>query len=611
MNRILIIEGKREEVAKKLKQKFEYDGRFIDRVLDTDPTGYKYVDYIGRKIEDIIPRLTSKVGGLNVQQTEALLDLFGVVIPWFNSNSDKISYDDIWKADTAYRTRSGLNVPNINGIADSPKDINVYEDPEFIKDLMNIIDGRKSEREKEKEIKSQADRLYEDDDVLVIRPKSHSASCYYGANTKWCTTTKEAPSYFERYFRNGKLYYFINKKTGLKNALYVDNDRDVKVFDAKDNEILINDFRENFPSQDALIDDLTGMTNLIKALRKFSKGQISARELEDSDPAIYNVKIKEPLGSSIITIAFDDDDEFYKALDLSEDDIWFAKVITSYYGNYEFMDSYTIDEDFKEGYIIYGDLNDENLDKLQKISAAILPEQEFDLKNDEFTRELSRRLVDLFEREMDWITGDYLSEKNTEMTKTAEQSINKEINGLLEELGFELSRGYELVNTTPANLIMWASKLNVPKTDAISLFNQIVENYGKSIGGWYENTYEFQDYDNFDKESFNRTTERYFDEILEKIEESSDTEGGGLKNFIEMMSRIKSKFKLNTWYKLPKDKSVNFKISGFNRDKMKINLLLNTSDNGSYRDKSISLSEENFYKLLYQKELFNIFDDSE
>jgi hypothetical protein len=143
------------------------------------------------------------------------------------------------------------------------------------------------------------------------------------------------------------------------------------------------------------------------------------------------------------------------------------------------------------------------------------------------------------------------------------------------------------------------------------LFNQIVENNGKSIGGWYDNSYDFRDDDNFDKESFNRTVERNFDEILEKIEESSDLEGGGLKNFIEMISRIKSKFKLNIWYKLPKDKSVNFKISGFDRDKMKINLLLNKSDKGPYSGKSISLSEENFYKLLYQKELFDIFDDSE
>ena len=121
MKRVLIIEGKKEDVAKRLKQKFVYDGRFIDRVLSIDPTGYKYVDYIGRKIEDIIPKLSSNVGGLNVQQTESLLDLFGVVIPWFNNNSEKIKDDDIWNADTVYRGRIGLNVPNINGIADAPK----------------------------------------------------------------------------------------------------------------------------------------------------------------------------------------------------------------------------------------------------------------------------------------------------------------------------------------------------------------------------------------------------------------------------------------------------------------------------------------------------------
>ena len=48
---VIIVEGKKEDVSKRLKQRFEYDGPFIDRILSVDPTGYKYVEYIAKKLE--------------------------------------------------------------------------------------------------------------------------------------------------------------------------------------------------------------------------------------------------------------------------------------------------------------------------------------------------------------------------------------------------------------------------------------------------------------------------------------------------------------------------------------------------------------------------------
>ena len=78
---MVIVEGKKEEVAKKLKQRFEYDGPFIDRMMLIDPTGYKYVDYIGKKLEKIIPELAGSKGVLNIVQKETIqLTLFGVFL---------------------------------------------------------------------------------------------------------------------------------------------------------------------------------------------------------------------------------------------------------------------------------------------------------------------------------------------------------------------------------------------------------------------------------------------------------------------------------------------------------------------------------------------------
>jgi hypothetical protein len=246
-------------------------------------------------------------------------------------------------------------VPNIEGIARSPKDINQYENPQFIKKLMNTIDARKTQREIEREIKTQADKIYEDSDVLVVRPKSHAASCYYGANTKWCTTQKGHSAYFDKYSRDGNLYYFLNKKTNNKLALYRnESERQTEVYDAQDRNISVEDLREQFPNQNDLIDELLGMGEFIKKLREFSRGNASIEELEKSDSSILEVIPADTnLGQSKIVFDFGDDDNFLKFLDLNDDDIWFFNVMNSHYSDYEFMDSYAVDEDWKEGYCLW------------------------------------------------------------------------------------------------------------------------------------------------------------------------------------------------------------------------------------------------------------------
>jgi hypothetical protein len=603
---VIIIEGRKEDVSKRLKQRFEYDGSFIDRMLSVDPTGYKYVDYIAKQLEKIIPQLAGQKGGLNITQQDAIKDILSMVIPWFHNNVNRITEDDIWKAETIFRERNGM-VPNIEGIAKSFKDIAQYENPEFIRTLMEIVDSKKTEREKERELKTQAERLYEDDDVLVIRPKSHAASCYYGANTKWCTTTAGSSGYFEKYIKSGLLYYFIKKRENVKMALYRNTEeRKTEVYNAQDKLVSLEDLREQFPNQNDLIDELIGSGEFIKALRNFSKGKIDYRELEDSDESILKVKPSDPPGQSTIVINFDEDEKFFKALDISEDDLWFLNAINSHYNSYDFMDSYQIEQDFKEGYVIYGELNKENNKKLKEIAELILPEEEFNMDNDDYRIKLSETLLSLFDSEMDWILGDYHTEKNSEMLETARTSIEKEINGFLESIGFIIYREYDEIATTPANLLMWSARLQLPKIDAISLFNQIIEYTGTGkLGGWSENSYEYQDYDNFDSNAFNNTVERQFDKILEKLDEDEDSGGEKIKEFLGFRNRIVKKFGLNKWNKLPIDKNVGFKVEGFDRENMKVIIRIEKQYKGM---RQLKLSEENFNNLLYSPQLFDLFE---
>jgi hypothetical protein len=128
--------------------------------------------------------------------------------------------------------------------------------------------------------------------------------------------------------------------------------------------------------------------NLVVGLRNFSKGRISKDELYRLDDSIYDIDVNEPLGQSIITIQFEDDKELFKELDIDEQDIWFMGALNSYNG-YEFMDSYQVEQDFKDGYGIYYDLNDESYkcikgDKDGPYDNKINPS--FCLHNDQFSR---------------------------------------------------------------------------------------------------------------------------------------------------------------------------------------------------------------------------------
>lgn len=603
---MVIIEGKKEDVANKLKQKFQYDNPFIDQVLNIDPTGYKYVDYIARQLEKIITELQGPKGGLNYLQGQSIYDVFYKVIPWFHTNFDRITEDDIWKAEAKFREKHG-NFDDIINVVKNPKDINQYTNPAFLESLMDIVDSRKSNKEVERELKNQAEKLFEDSDVLVIKPKTYQASCYYGANTKWCTTSKESSQHFKQYSEKGELYYFLNKKSGEKIALFKDKrNNSIDVYNAMDTEINLSDLRESFPNQNDLIDEITGIGQLLKTLRKFIKGEALPQDLESSDNAILDVKEKKPLGQSIIVIDFGDDDQFFKAIEIDEDDAWFLKAVESSYSGYEFMDSYQVESDFREGYTVYGELDEENNEKLKMIASIIMPEKEFLIDNEEYRIDLSKRLYDLFEKEMDSIISDYHSEKESEMNTTANQTISKNMNDYLESIGFKMYRAYNEISTTAANLMMWAARLGTTKTDVISLFKKIVEEVGNgNLGGWAENSYEFQDSDNFDSESFNREVSRQFDNIIEKLE--NDESVNSIQEFLEFRNKIVSKFKMSKWYELPKDKKIKFRIEGFDKNNMKVIVRISDPKNG-YRN--VTLSEENFNHLLYQPELFK-FDELE
>lgn len=114
--------------------------------------------------------------------------------------------------------------------------------------------------------KSEYSKIYNTNDYLLVVPHTHTASCKYGANTKWCTTKRDDETDFEEHQTMGVLAYLIIKNPKIskemsseKFGLYRGNGYDLKdliVYDELNNEHLkgINYLSNEFEKADKDLD---------------------------------------------------------------------------------------------------------------------------------------------------------------------------------------------------------------------------------------------------------------------------------------------------------------------------------------------------------------------
>jgi hypothetical protein len=86
-------------------------------------------------------------------------------------------------------------------VANNPKDINSFES---LVSLNTIVE----EAEELKKDSPLRDKIYEDDRFIVVVPKTHKASCKYGAFSNWCVSTSNT-NYFNQYTQGRGMLAFI------------------------------------------------------------------------------------------------------------------------------------------------------------------------------------------------------------------------------------------------------------------------------------------------------------------------------------------------------------------------------------------------------------------
>ena len=86
----------------------------------------------------------------------------------------------------------------------------------FIDQFKNV----KTKTQVKTEIGNDAETVFENDRAIVIVPKTHQASCKYGAGTKWCTTSKESSHWNQYIMQNVRFYYILTKDKPNTDPLY-------------------------------------------------------------------------------------------------------------------------------------------------------------------------------------------------------------------------------------------------------------------------------------------------------------------------------------------------------------------------------------------------------
>ena len=172
---ILVKEGRKEDLKKKYSDKFDDEVlNYVLGVSDLQDFNHKYTDFILKALDihsDIYMDVDIAIG----------------LVKDFDKYQSQLK----------------------------KKDINQYNSfTELETALKPFI-----EKEKEKELEKQADRIYEDNKFLVIKPKTEEASCKYGYNTKWCVASHSS-GHFGRYTQGRQALYFIINKANSTNKNY-------------------------------------------------------------------------------------------------------------------------------------------------------------------------------------------------------------------------------------------------------------------------------------------------------------------------------------------------------------------------------------------------------
>ena len=206
----LLVEGRVENIKKKWPN-VSWD--VIDKLVEADPS--KTNKFLEWAVKNYMKGRTIKWFKDNANNNSSYYT-------WTLEEVPDTSEDPRWEDSYTFRrnTETSINTNKLNDLKDNLehffknpskyeiKDINQFKSAKEFEDAAEIAKQKLSRKEMKD---TGVDKVFEDDRFILMMPKTHKASCRYGARTRWCVTMRGYSGYFESYFGQGPIFFLIDK----------------------------------------------------------------------------------------------------------------------------------------------------------------------------------------------------------------------------------------------------------------------------------------------------------------------------------------------------------------------------------------------------------------
>ena len=599
MYKIFLQEGKKEDAIKKVKEVFSSpeDAEMIDKIFDaTSSLGTKFIPFVENETKRYLIDQNTDV--------DDFINLLVNRIRSFIKNNDKITPEVIGTTKELWDGIESRAFPKLDVVLNAPKDINSYN-IDTLGYLTQALSMISSKREKERAAKKEAEKVFEDGDVIGIRAITHNASCYYGSGTRWCTAGQQ-PDYFNKYTKDGKLYYFIDKSNRRqKIALYI-KDGDATVFDAADASHDVEFLFHVYPEvEDFVVEKLLGGGKVKAGFEGIKNGTISRWNADTVDPLITSYD-KDNDDNVTLNLDFNQRNSDYWDLfewNEGDGDRMYLDMALSSYGMGDFFDSYTAEEDWKDGYL-YAYFDDEQMNRLQKYMKIINPklyECTLGLKerdSGDCRTKVSEFLSKTFERNVDDIISEHTYDLNEDTERGIREYLERDYPNMFAQYGLPMTGGFYRKTVKLDDLINAYRKYNPKFNKSIyGLLKTIINVESIDPPQIADNIYEFRTGD-YEYSSTNNAIEKLLDAMEETINENENLSG----DYVEHYDFIKNLGGFDKWVEMPGDKRYMIKITNLDMEDDRVTFALQNSETMDF--KKMRLPFEKFKDFIYNLQLF-------
>ena len=606
----LILEDKKERIIDKFRSQLEPLGdeaiQYAEKIIDQDPSATK------KYSEWAIKKFITIGGKFSLQHTTGEINK---VVKNYHSIVDRLSKEKVEKIVAGDESGTSFNSEDSkNKVLKSPKDINSFETLYELQKFLTLYDRFQFLSDQEEKSKKESEKLYEDDRFLIIRPLSHTSSCYYGANTKWCTTTRDNDDYFNKYTSKGKLYYIIDKKssdrTYGKMALLVPfGNGTPEVYNQQDGGERYAFLLERFAPIKDEIQKLTDKGDDYETLKKV-KGNPKLSMYESLNSDFFD-----RFDGEKVILNFSD--ELTNFLKLMEEEVGddvighYDWAYTNPHGDF-FYETYRFDDDMSEGYPLYN-LNEKHISLLRSIVEIIEPEllKYFDgntiIRDGNGDEILAKFIKDGLPKLYEEFSYLYSQAEDTSIHEGIKKYVDENVCNLYDDVGLtrvEDGSCFDQYEISVDRLLeMYEEDLDYHKDLSVQ---QVLENYihrnvdlNEDILELY---HEYQDHDTF-SEMFDDEMTNLLEKVLEEVE-SDDEVVSDAREYRRILNYIDKNFGLNKPYPIKtSDDGTEIIFRGVNPKNSKIEFVL---VNGVER-KTGSAKLSTIIKLLNNYTLFSPF----